>query len=151
MSSDGTSQVQDTGASQQGNVIACAVATWSIAALFACTRFYLRAYLIKVWGPEDWVIFVALVLSALLSAAFIVEAHFGLGKAMSTIPVASLEKLAEVRNCPLFFFVREEKRNVCANHDTTVTDGLVCALVVRFDRLGHQNLHLALVHADLDL
>lgn len=95
MSSDGTSE-QDTGVSQQGNVIACAVATWSIAALFACTRFYLRAYLIKVFGPEDWVILVALILSALLSASFIVEAHFGLGKYMPTIPVGNLERLAEV-------------------------------------------------------
>lgn len=95
MSSDGTS-AQDSQSSQQGNVIACAVATWSIAALFAGTRFFLRGYLIKVFGPEDWVILLALFLSALLSASFIVEAHYGLGKYIPTIAVGNRESLAEV-------------------------------------------------------
>lgn len=98
MSSDGTSGQDTTGSSQQGNVIACAVATWSIAALFAGTRFFLRAYLIKVFGPEDWMIVVALFLSALLSSSFIVEAHFGLGKYMSAIPGRNRQSLAEVSN-----------------------------------------------------
>lgn len=98
MSSDGTSDQDSSGASQQGNVVACAVATWTIAALFAGTRFFLRAYLIKVFGPEDWVILVALLLSALLSATFIIEAHFGLGKHMPTIADGNHESLAEVSN-----------------------------------------------------
>lgn len=97
MSSDGTSDPVSSGASQQGNVIACAVATWAIAALFAGTRFFLRAYLIKVFGPEDWAILVALVLSALLSATFIIEAHYGLGKYVPTIAIGNRESLAEVR------------------------------------------------------
>lgn len=99
MSSDGTSD-QDLTASRQGSVIACAVATWSIAALFAGTRFFLRAYLIKVFGPEDWAILVALGFSALLSASFIVEAHYGLGTHMLAIAAGDHEKLAEVSRRP---------------------------------------------------
>lgn len=96
MSNNGVS-AQDLTESYQDNIIACAVATWGIAAMFVGLRFFLRAYMIKVLGWEDWVILASLGFSALLSTSFILEAHFGLGRHMLVIGLADRERLAEVR------------------------------------------------------
>lgn len=44
-----------------GNIIACAVITWIIAAIFVGLRFYTRGTIIRSLGPSDWCILVSLV------------------------------------------------------------------------------------------
>ncbi|KAK1779052.1 hypothetical protein QBC45DRAFT_466323 [Copromyces sp. CBS 386.78] len=53
--------------SHQSSIIACAVITWSLSALFVGLRFYTRGFLLegKVLGAEDWVLLVALVMKAI--------------------------------------------------------------------------------------
>jgi len=63
--------VEDRGRSHQTTIIACAVATWSVAAAFVGMRFYTRRWLLNVIAAEDWVIVGALVFSAAESAGFI--------------------------------------------------------------------------------
>lgn len=89
--------------SRQGNVVACAVATWAIAAVFVGLRFYLRGHLMKVLGREDWTMLLALAFSAGTSASFIVEAHYGLGKHVSALSVSMLRDLTEVGRESFFF------------------------------------------------
>ncbi|KAH7633271.1 hypothetical protein B0T09DRAFT_333416 [Sordaria sp. MPI-SDFR-AT-0083] len=68
--------------SHQSSIIACAVITWSLSALFVGLRFYTRGFLLKgkVLGAEDWVLLVALVMSGLTSGGLIEQAIYGLGK-----------------------------------------------------------------------
>lgn len=100
MSDNGTGAGSDhtnLSASYQGNVVACAVATWVIAAIFVSLRFYLRGHLIKVLGREDWMILLALVFSAGISASFILEAHYGLGRHVAVLTDADIQRAREVR------------------------------------------------------
>lgn len=56
----------------QANIIASAVITWLIGAVFVGLRFYARGRLLdNVIGVEDWLMVVALVFSGATSAGFI--------------------------------------------------------------------------------
>jgi hypothetical protein len=56
----------------QADIIACAVITWVISAIFVALRFYARGCLLgNVIGVEDWLMVVALVFSGATSAGFI--------------------------------------------------------------------------------
>lgn len=81
--------------SSQGQVLACAIATWVIAALFVGLRFYLRGHLLKVLGREDWTILTSLVFSGALSANFIVESYYGLGKHIADLTADEIVKASE--------------------------------------------------------
>ncbi|KAJ9143703.1 hypothetical protein NKR23_g6266 [Pleurostoma richardsiae] len=85
--------VEDRGRSHQTTIIACAVATWSVAAAFVGMRFYTRRWLLNVIAAEDWVIVGALVFSAAESAGFIEQTAYGLGRHMSGISNENLVKL----------------------------------------------------------
>lgn len=87
----------DLSGSYQRNIIGCAVATWAVAAVFVGLRFYLRGHLMKVLGREDWTILASLCFSAGISATFIVDAHFGLGRHTAAISASMLRRLLEVR------------------------------------------------------
>lgn len=64
--------VSNPGETYQPEIIACAVVTWVIAAVFVALRFYTRGYLLhNAIGVEDWLIVVALVFSAATCAAMI--------------------------------------------------------------------------------
>lgn len=63
----------------QPNIIACAVVTWVIAAVFVALRFYTRGLIIRVLGWTDWCIFLALVCSAGVTASSIEQVHAGIG------------------------------------------------------------------------
>ncbi|KAK4157168.1 hypothetical protein C8A00DRAFT_11927 [Chaetomidium leptoderma] len=66
---------------RQANIIACAVITWAIGAIFVGLRFYARGYLLRnVIGVEDWLMVVALVFSAATSAGAVEQAVYGHGK-----------------------------------------------------------------------
>lgn len=100
MSNNGTTYMtgsDDLNESYQGNVVACAASTWAIAAVFVALRFFLRGYLMKVLGREDWTILVSLLFSAGVSASFIVEAHYGLGRHMAVISDSNLHRVTQVR------------------------------------------------------
>lgn len=88
--------VYDLSESRQGNIIACAVLTWLISAVVVASRFYLRGNLMKLIGPEDWVILAALFFSLAQSIGFIVEAGLGLGKHFVAIPQENYLTLLEV-------------------------------------------------------
>lgn len=138
MSNNGTYMTgsDDLDESYQGNIVACAAATWAIAAVFVALRFFLRGYLMKVLGREDWTILISLLFSAGVSAAFIVEAHFGLGKHMATISDNNLQRATQVRTSLRLF-----SRGLYANYMRTI-DKLVCRLVVCPHNLPHQNIYL---------
>lgn len=63
--------VSDPTQSRQVNIIVCAVMTLLVAATAVGLRFYTRSRIIYVLGPEDWMILVALILSAANSTATI--------------------------------------------------------------------------------
>lgn len=88
--------VYDLSESRQGNIIACAVLTWLISAVVVASRFYLRGNLMKLLGPEDWVILAALFFSLAQSIGFIVEAGLGLGKHFVAIPQENYLTMLEV-------------------------------------------------------
>lgn len=48
-------------ASYAVQIYVCAVLTWAITAAFVAARFYTRGRLLRVLGPEDWVILLSLV------------------------------------------------------------------------------------------
>ncbi|KAJ4388916.1 hypothetical protein N0V93_006378 [Gnomoniopsis smithogilvyi] len=96
MSSNGTSSDVHLGASYQGHVLACAIATWTIAALFVSLRFYLRGRLMHVLGREDWTILISLIFSCGVSASFIIEAYYGLGKHVEALTTTEIQKASEV-------------------------------------------------------
>lgn len=99
MSNNGTSTGSndvDLDASWQTNLIACAAATWAIAAVFVALRFYLRGHMLHVLGREDWMILVALFFSAAYSIGYIVDAHFGFGKHAAALSPATLSIVTEV-------------------------------------------------------
>lgn len=97
MSSNGTDTSSDVhlSASYQGHVLACAIATWTIAALFVSLRFYLRGHLMNVLGREDWIILVSLIFSGGVSAAFIIEAYYGLGRHVAALTTLQIQKASE--------------------------------------------------------
>lgn len=95
MSSNGTDTASDDDTSYQSHVLACAIATWTIAALFVSLRFYLRGHLMNVLGREDWVILVSLIFSGGLSASFIIEAYYGLGKHVAVLSSIEVQKASE--------------------------------------------------------
>ncbi|KAK4201993.1 hypothetical protein QBC40DRAFT_252502 [Triangularia verruculosa] len=67
--------------SYRTNIIACAVITWIIGAVFVGLRFYTRGMLLQnVLGAEDWFILLALVFAAATCAGMIEQAIYGLGK-----------------------------------------------------------------------
>ena len=86
----------DLSESRQGNIIACAALTWLISAVTVASRFYLRGSLMKLLGPEDWVILAALFFSLAQSIGFIVEAGLGLGKHFVAIPQENSLTILEV-------------------------------------------------------
>lgn len=88
--------VYDLSESRQGNIIACAVLTWLISAVVVASRFYLRGNLMKLLGPEDWVILAALFFSLGQSIGFIIEAGLGLGKHFVAIPQENYLTMLEV-------------------------------------------------------
>ena len=73
----------------QANIIACAVLTWAIAALFVALRLYTRRCLVHILGWEDRVIVVSLLFSALSSAGTIEQAAYGFGRHALDIPPAN--------------------------------------------------------------
>lgn len=88
--------VYDLSESRQGNIIACAVLTWLISALAVASRLYLRGRLMKLLGPEDWVIVAALAFSLAQSIGFTVMAGLGLGKHFAAIPQENFLPMLEV-------------------------------------------------------
>ncbi|PSR76955.1 hypothetical protein BD289DRAFT_378294, partial [Coniella lustricola] len=102
MANNGTStgsQDVDLDASWQTNLIACAAATWGIAAVFVALRFYLRGHMLHVLGREDWMILVSLFFSAAYSTGYIVDAHYGFGKHAAALSPATLSIVTEVSFC----------------------------------------------------
>lgn len=97
--------VYDLSESRQGNIIACAVLTWMISVLVVASRFYLRGHLVKLLGPEDWVILAALFFSFAQSIGFIVMASLGLGKHFVAIPSENSVPMLEVS--PLLNAIQE--------------------------------------------
>lgn len=89
--------VYDLSESRQGNIIACAVLTWVISAFVVASRLYLRGHLMKLLGPEDWVILAALFFSLAQSIGFTVMASLGLGKHFVAIPPQNYVPMLEVR------------------------------------------------------
>lgn len=85
----------DNANSHQSHVLACAIATWVIAASFVALRFFLRGYLLKVLGREDWTVLMSLVFSAGVSASFIVETYFGLGRHIGDLTPAQVVRASE--------------------------------------------------------
>lgn len=101
MSSNGTDAASSDvhlSASYQNHVLACAIATWTIALVFVSLRFYLRGRLMNVLGREDWTILISLIFSAGVSASFITEAYYGLGRHVDVLTTIELQKASEVRN-----------------------------------------------------
>lgn len=90
-------EVYDLSESRQGNIIACAVLTWVISAFVVASRLYLRGHLMKLLGPEDWVILAALFFSLAQSIGFTVMASLGLGKHFVAIPPENFVHMLEVR------------------------------------------------------
>lgn len=107
MSSNGTDAASSDvhlSASYQSHVLACAIATWTIAAIFVSLRFYLRGRLMNVLGREDWTILVSLIFSFGVSASFITEAYYGLGKHVAALTTRELEKASEVSKTGGLFY-----------------------------------------------
>ncbi|KAH8772505.1 hypothetical protein F5883DRAFT_33475 [Diaporthe sp. PMI_573] len=96
--------VYDLSESRQGNIIACAALTWLISAVTVASRFYLRGSLMKLLGPEDWVILAALFFSLAQSIGFIVEAGLGLGKHMVAIPQENSLTILEASWFTILFY-----------------------------------------------
>jgi hypothetical protein len=64
--------VSNPSQTHQPSIIACAVLTWVIGAVFVGLRFYTRRVVLRsALGVEDWLIAVALVFSAATSAGSI--------------------------------------------------------------------------------
>lgn len=82
--------------SHQNNIVVCAVVTWSIAAIFVGLRLNLRGRLIRVIGPEDWVILASLVFSGCNSAGSVVEACYGMGRHFVNVPDKHWRPMLEV-------------------------------------------------------
>lgn len=87
--------------SYQAHVLACAITTWVIAALFVGLRFYLRGHLMKVLGREDWTILVSLIFSGGLSVCFIIETFYGLGKHVADLTAAEVIKASQASTTKL--------------------------------------------------
>lgn len=88
--------VYDLSESRQGSIIACAVLTWLISVVVVASRMYLRGRLMKLIGPEDWVILAALFFSFAQSIGFTVMAGLGLGKHFVAIPPENFVPMLEV-------------------------------------------------------
>lgn len=88
--------VIDLRESYQGNIISCAIVTWLVSAFVVGSRFYLRGSLMKLLGPEDWVILASLFFSLAQSIGFIIEASFGLGMHALAIPQKNYLPMLEV-------------------------------------------------------
>lgn len=102
--STGNNAVSDPNESRQGNIIACAALTWLISAVVVASRFYLRGHLMKLLGPEDWVILAALFFSLAQSIGFIVGAALGLGKHFVAIPLENYPTLLESSWFTIIFY-----------------------------------------------
>ncbi|KAL2279884.1 hypothetical protein FJTKL_13047 [Diaporthe vaccinii] len=96
--------VYDLSESRQGNIIACAVLTWLISALVVASRMYLRGSLMKLLGPEDWVILAALFFSLAQSIGFTVMAGFGLGRHFVAIPPQNFLPMLEASWFTILFY-----------------------------------------------
>lgn len=90
--------VYDLSESRQGNIIACAWLTWLISAVVVASRMYLRGSLMKLLGPEDWVILAALFFSLAQSIGFTVMAGLGLGKHFVAISPENFLPMLEVNS-----------------------------------------------------
>lgn len=113
--------VYDLSESRQGDIIACAWLTWLISAVVVASRMYLRGSLMKLLGPEDWVILAALFFSLAQSIGFTVMAGLGLGKHFVAIPPENFLPMLEVN----FFLSAVKDVNVLANIMLTI-----CAIVI---------------------
>lgn len=92
--------VYDLSESRQADIIACAWLTWLISAVVVASRMYLRGSLMKLLGPEDWVILAALFFSLAQSIGFTVMAGLGLGKHFIAIPPENFLPMLEVNFFP---------------------------------------------------
>ncbi|KUI52694.1 hypothetical protein VP1G_00015 [Cytospora mali] len=90
--------------SHQGSIIACAVITWLIAAIFVGMRLYLRGRVMKVMGLEDWVILASLIFSGCNSGGFITEVIYGLGLHAVDIPKDHWQPMAETAWFTVLFY-----------------------------------------------
>ncbi|KAK7749659.1 hypothetical protein SLS53_000237 [Cytospora paraplurivora] len=94
----------DAMSSHQKNIVVCAVVTWSIAAIFVGLRLNLRGRLIRVIGPEDWVILAALIFSGCNSAGSVVEACYGMGRHSKNVPDKHWRPMLEAAWFTALFF-----------------------------------------------
>lgn len=62
------------------NVIACAVVTWAIAAVFVALRFYTRTRILSVLGWSDWLILISWICSCGVTASAIEQSQRGIGR-----------------------------------------------------------------------
>ncbi|POS77163.1 hypothetical protein DHEL01_v204455 [Diaporthe helianthi] len=62
------------------NIIACAVVTWAIAAVFVALRFYTRTCILSVIGWSDWLILTSWIFSCGVTASAIEQSQRGIGK-----------------------------------------------------------------------
>ena len=62
------------------NVIACAVVTWAISAVFVALRFYTRTRILSVIGWSDWLILVSWIFSCGVTASAIEQSQRGIGR-----------------------------------------------------------------------
>ncbi|KAG6355933.1 hypothetical protein INS49_015317 [Diaporthe citri] len=96
--------VYDLSESRQGNIIACAILTWLISAVVVASRMYLRGSLMKLLGPEDWVILAALFFSLAQSIGFTVMAGLGLGRHVVAIPPQNFLPMLEASWFTILFY-----------------------------------------------
>ncbi|KAK4163955.1 hypothetical protein QBC43DRAFT_211601 [Cladorrhinum sp. PSN259] len=84
----------DPAESKQPAIIAISVTLPALSALAIALRLYTRLFIVKLTGPDDWLIVVALFLAIDTSIEVVLETHWGLGLHLRTVtPEMLLEQM----------------------------------------------------------
>ncbi|KAL2153690.1 hypothetical protein VTH82DRAFT_4845, partial [Thermothelomyces myriococcoides] len=62
------------------NILATCFVTWTIALIFVLLRFWTRTKIVRLLGPADWCIALALVVAAGLCVGYVLQVNLALGK-----------------------------------------------------------------------
>ncbi|KAF2458433.1 hypothetical protein BDY21DRAFT_284201 [Lineolata rhizophorae] len=80
----------------KGEIIGITSAFTSIAIVCVLLRVYVRAFTLRVFGGDDYLIVAAMVLGIGTLACFVAETHYGLGMHTAAIPLDNMEPFSKV-------------------------------------------------------
>ena len=113
-------------ASNAAQTLVTAAVFTALAGLFLVLRLVTRLHIVKNFGPEDWLIVAAFIMSVLLTAAIGVQVSHGEGHHIDAISIPNLTVIVQVSDLPSQLPAPSDTARLCTQVCCPTSSG--CAL-----------------------